>query len=70
VLPPSWITLLTPICNVLGVLFKIYVYFHSKKLNKLQLNTISISPNTAGQSLVGLSFHLHAITVPQRIFRH
>jgi hypothetical protein len=25
-----WFTLLTPICNVLGVLFEIDVYFHSK----------------------------------------
>jgi hypothetical protein len=34
-----------------------------QKLNTLQLITISNSPNTPEQSLVGLSVHVHARTV-------
>jgi hypothetical protein len=55
-------------CNVLGF-YSRWMFISVQKLNTLQLNTISNSPNT-GQSLVALSVDLHVRTVPRRIVCH
>jgi hypothetical protein len=55
--------------NVLGC-YSIRIFISTPKLNTVQLNAVSNCPNTAGQSLVGLSIHFHARTVPQRIIRN
>jgi hypothetical protein len=47
-----------------------WMFISIRKLNKLQLNAVSNSPNTAQKSIVGLSVHLQARTAPQRIVRH
>jgi hypothetical protein len=51
------------------VLFR-WIFISTQKLNKLQLNSISNSPNTAGQLLVWLLVPFPARTVSQRIVRH
>jgi hypothetical protein len=58
-----------PYCNILGF-YSRQIFISTPKLNKLELHTISNSPNTAGQSLIVLLVHLHARTVPKRIVRH
>jgi hypothetical protein len=47
-----------------------WIFISTPKLKTLQLNAVSNSPNTSGQSIVGLSVHLHARTAPQHIVRH
>jgi hypothetical protein len=59
-----------PYCNMLGFYSRWILIFQLQKLNTVQLNTTSHSLNTAGESLVWLSVHLHARTVRRRIVRH
>jgi hypothetical protein len=53
-----------PYCNVPGVLFTMKVYFRSKKVNTLQLNTISHYPNTRRASTLSDVSHKTPSTRP------
>jgi hypothetical protein len=52
------------------VFYSRWKFISVPKLNTLQLNTIRNSTNTAEQSIVRLSVHLHARTAPQHIVHH